>query len=29
MHGFKWPIRGMVDSRVFVEKNELSDLISA
>ena len=28
MHGFRWPVRGMVDSRVSVEKNELSDLIS-
>ena len=29
MHGFRWPVRGMVDSHIFMEKNELPDLISA
>ena len=28
MHAFKWHVPGMVDSRVSVEKNKLSDLIS-
>ena len=28
MHRFRWPVRGMVDSRIFVGKNKLSDLIS-
>ena len=28
MHGFRWPVRGMVESRVSLENNELSDLIS-
>ena len=27
MHGFRWPIRGMADSCVFVEKSELCYLI--
>ena len=28
MHRFTWPVQGMVDSRIFVEKNELSDPMS-